>query len=174
VRALVDGVGWARESGVRVAVQATGHGAAPMGPLDDTLLLRTERMRRVEIDVDARVARIQAGTLWSQVIEAASRHGLAPLSGASPDVGVVGYTLGGGLSFLGRKFGAVVAADVVTADGALVRADKAVNPDLLWGLRGGGGNLGVVTTLEVRLFPMSEVYAGALWFPRSNRAGREA
>jgi FAD/FMN-containing dehydrogenase len=169
VRAVVDGVDYARESGLRVAVQATGHGAAPMGPLDDTLLLRTERMRGVEIDVDARVARIQAGTLWGQVIEAASRHGLAPLSGASADVGAVGYTLSGGLSFLGRKFGlaahAVVAADVVTADGALVRADKGVNPDLLWGLRGGGGNLGVVTTLEVRLFPMSEVYAGVLWFP---------
>jgi hypothetical protein len=169
VRAVVDAVGYARESGLRVAVQATGHGAAPMGPLDDTLLLRTERMRGVEIDVDARVARVQAGTLWGQVIEAASRHELAPLSGTSADVGAVGYTLGGGLSFLGRKFGlavhALVAADVVTADGALVRADNGVNPDLLWGLRGGGGNLGVVTTLEVRLFPMSEVYAGVLWFP---------
>ena len=90
VRAVVDGVGWARESGVRVAVQATGHGAAPMGPLDDTRLLRTERMRGVEIDVDAGVARVQAGALWGQVIEAASRHGLAPLSGASADVGAVG------------------------------------------------------------------------------------
>jgi FAD/FMN-containing dehydrogenase len=169
VRAVVDGVEYARESGLRVAVQATGHGAAPMGPLDGTLLLRTERMRGVEIDLDARVARVQAGTLWAQVIEAASRHGLAPLSGASADVGAVGYTLGGGVSFVGRKFGlaahAVVAADVVTADGALVRADEGANAELLWGLRGGGGNFGVVTTLEVRLFPMSEVYAGVLWFP---------
>jgi len=168
-RTVVEGVGYARENGLRVAVQATGHGAAPVGPLNGTLLLRTDRLRGVDIDVDARVARVQAGTLWGQVVEAAARHGLAPLSGSAADIGAVGYTLGGGISFLGRKFGlaahAVVAADVVTADGALVRADEDANPELLWGLRGGGGNLGAVSTLEVRLFPLAEVYAGVLWFP---------
>jgi FAD binding domain/Berberine and berberine like len=168
-RTVVEGVGYARENGLRVAVQGTGHGAAPMGPLDGTLLVRTDRLRGVEIDVDARVARVQAGTHWAEVIAASAPHGLAPLSGSSAGVGAVGYTLGGGLSFLGRKFGlaahAVVAADVVTADGALVRADEDANPELLWGLRGGGGNFGAVTRLEVRLFPVSEVYAGVLWFP---------
>jgi len=168
-RAMVDGVDYARDNGLRVAVQGTGHGAAPLGPLDGTLLLRTDRLRSVEIDADARIARVHAGTLWAEVVEAAARHGLAPLSGSAADVGAVGYTLGGGLSFVGRKFGlaahSVVAADIVTADGALVRADEDANPELLWGLRGGGGNLGAVTALEVRLFPVPEVYAGILWFP---------
>jgi FAD binding domain len=168
-RSVVEGVSYARENGLRVALQGTGHGAPPMGPLDGTLLLRTHRLRGVEVDVDRSVARVQAGTHWAEVIEAATPHGLAPLSGSSADVGAVGYTLGGGLSFLGRKFGlaahSIVAADVVTADGELLHTDEGANPELLWGLRGGGGNLGAVTALEVRLFPLSEVYAGVLWFP---------
>lgn len=166
---VTGAVDYARENGLRVAVQGTGHGSASLGPLAGTLLLRTERMRGVEIDPAARVAGISSGTRWLEVVQAAAEHGLTPLAGSSPDVGVAGYLLGGGLSLLGRKYGlaahTIVAAEVVTADGRLVRADDDSNPELLWGLRGGGGSFGAVTALEVRLFPLSEVYAGILWFP---------
>jgi hypothetical protein len=166
---VVSAVQYASQNGLRVAVQGTGHTPASMGPLAGTLLLRTARMRGVQIDAAARIARVEAGTLWLEVIEAAAEHGLAPLAGSAPDVGVAGYTLSGGLSLLGRKHGlaahALVAAEVVTADGRLVRADEDSNSDLLWALRGGGGSFGAVTTLEVRLFPLAEVYAGILWFP---------
>lgn len=166
---IVGAVGYARQNGLRIAVQGTGHGASSLGPLSGTLLLRTERMRDVQIDMETSVARVEAGALWIDVVEAAARHGLAPLAGSAPDVGVVGYTLGGGVSFLGRKHGlaahAIVAAEVATADGQLVRADEESNRDLLWALRGGGGSFGAVTALELRLFPLAEVYAGILWFP---------
>ena len=107
--------------------------------------------------------------LWQEVVEAAAAHGLAALQGSSPDVGVVGYTLGGGLSFMGRKHGLasnhVRAIELVTADGVLVRADREHEPDLFWALRGGGGSFGVVTAIELELLPISEIYAGLLWFP---------
>ena len=162
-------VEYARQNGLRVAVQGTGHSSSCLGELTGTLLLRTGRLRGVEIDPEACVARVGAGTPWLEVVQTAAEHGLAPLSGSAPDVGVAGYTLGGGLSFLGRKHGlaahSLVAADVVTADGRLVRADDDSNHELLWALRGGGGSFGAVTALEVRLFPLAEVYAGILWFP---------
>ena len=166
VVAIVD---FARARGLRVAPQGPGHNPGPMGALDGTLLLSTARMRGVEIDVEARIARVQAGTLWLEVTAPASEHGLAPLAGSSPDVGVVGYSLGGGLSWLGRRHGlaadSVVAIEVVTADGRLRRVDATHDADLFWALRGGGGSFGVVTALELRLFPVPELYAGALWWP---------
>jgi FAD binding domain/Berberine and berberine like len=126
-------------------------------------------MRGIQIDPQARTARVEAGVVWIDVVHAAAAHGLAALAGSSPDVGVAGYTLGGGLSFLGRRYGlaasSVVAAEIVTADGSLVRTDADHEPDLFWALRGGGGSFGVVTALEFRLFPVTEAYAGALWYP---------
>ncbi len=166
---VVEIVRFARRRGLRVAPQGTGHNASPLGPLDGTILVRTERMRGVSIDPDAQVARVEAGVLWVEVVQAAAEHGLAALAGSSPDVGVVGYTLGGGVSFLARKHGLstnnVVAVELVTADGRLVRADADNHPDLFWALRGGGGSFGVVTALELRLFPLTHVYAGTLFFP---------
>ncbi|HYB29662.1 MAG TPA: FAD-binding oxidoreductase [Solirubrobacteraceae bacterium] len=154
---------------LRVTAQGTGHNAAPLGPLEDTLLVKTERMRGIEIDPDTRIARIEAGAVWLEVVEAAARHGLAPLAGSSPDVGVVGYTLGGGISLIGRKYGlaanAVRAIELVTADGQLVRADREHEPDLFWALRGGGGSFGVVTAIELQLFPVEQAYAGVLFYP---------
>ena len=162
-------VSYAAESGLRIAAQGTGHNASPLGPLADTVLLRTERMRGIRIDPQARTARIEAGAIWLDAVQAAARHGLAALAGSSPDVGVAGYTLGGGMSFLSRKYGlaasSVQAIEVVTADGRLVRADHEHEPDLFWALRGGGGSFGVVTALEFRLFPLTEAYAGVLWYP---------
>ena len=168
-RDVADAVLFAREHDLRVAAQGTGHNAGPLGQLDDTILLKTERMRAVMIDVEARIARVEAGAVWLEVVEAAAQHGLSALAGSSPDVGVVGYTLGGGLSFVGRKYGlaanAVRAFELVTADGQLVRADRDNEPDLFWALRGGGGSFGVVTAVELELFPIQRAYAGVLFYP---------
>jgi FAD/FMN-containing dehydrogenase len=166
VVAVVD---FARERGLRVTAQGTGHNAAAYDTLENTILVKTHEMREVEIDAEARVARVAAGTLWIEVTEPASAAGLAPLAGSSPDVGVVGYTLGGGSSWLGRKYGlssnSVVAIEVVTADGELVRADHEHHADLFWALRGGGGSFGVVTHMEIALYPVTEVYAGMMFWP---------
>jgi FAD/FMN-containing dehydrogenase len=166
VVAVVD---FARAHGLQVAPQGTGHAAAPLGPLEDTVLLKTSRLRGVTIDPERRVARVEAGALWMELQAAAAEHGLAGPSGSAPDVGVVGYALGGGVSMMGRTLGLaanhVVAADVVTADGRLVTIDRDTETDLFWAIRGGGGNFAVVTALEIRLHELSEVYAGSLFFP---------
>jgi FAD/FMN-containing dehydrogenase len=150
-----------------IAVQGTGHGT--IRPADGALLINTAGMAGVAVDPQARTARINAGTKWGQVLPEAQAHGLAPLLGSSPTVGAIGYTLGGGLGWLGRKYGlatdSVVSFDVVTADGEerTVSADE--NPDLFWGLRGGGGSLAAVTAMTVRLFPVQTVYGGVLIYP---------
>ncbi len=162
-------VRWARLRGLRVAPQGTGHNALPLGSLAHTVLVKTERMRGVEIDPQARTARVEAGVIWAEVSDAASEHGLAALAGSSPDVGVVGYSLGGGISWLARRYGLaannVTAVELVNADGELIRADAENHADLFWALRGGGGAFGVVTALEFKLYPIAEVYAGILFFP---------
>jgi FAD/FMN-containing dehydrogenase len=158
----------ARRHALPFAVQATGHGTHVAA--DDALLLGTGAMKSVLIDPDRRIARVGPGARWADVLAAAAPFGLAPLSGSSPDVGVTGYTLGGGLGWLAREHGlaadSVLRALVVTADGELVTA----GPDLLWALRGGGGSFGVVTALEFRLHPVSRVYAGAVTFGRERAA----
>ena len=168
-RDVIAVVRWARERGLRVAPQGTGHNAIPLGSLAHTVLLKTERMRGVEIDIRGQRARVQAGVLWGEVTDAAAEHGLAALAGSSPDVGVVGYSLGGGISWLARKHGLaannITAIELVNADGDLIRADAESRPDLFWALRGGGGSFGVVTALEFKLFPLQEVYGGVLFFP---------
>ena len=169
VEDVIAAVHLAIHMGLDVAPQGTGHNAGPLGSLEHTMLVRTDAMRRVEIDPESRTARAEAGVVWLEVVEAAARHGLAALAGSSPDVGVVGYTLGGGLSWLGRKFGLaannVEAIELVTPDGRWLRVDRDHEPDLFWALRGGGGNFGVVTAIEMRLFPISHVHAGWLWWP---------
>jgi hypothetical protein len=168
VVAIVD---FARRFGLRIAAQGTGHNAHPLvGALDATILLKTSQMREVQIDAEQRRARVQAGAIWTDVTVPAAEHGLAPLSGSSPDVGVVGYTLGGGLSFLSRRHGLaanhVTAIELVTADGRLVRTDREHAPDLFWALRGGGGSFGVITAMEFDLLPIAELYAGAAFWPQ--------
>jgi FAD/FMN-containing dehydrogenase len=171
VAAVVE---FARGNGTRVAAQCTGHNAPAIGSLDETILLSTRRMRGVEIDAEARIARVQAGTLTAEVAEAATEVGLFPLLGSGPDVGVVGYTLGGGLSWLGRKHGLaanhVTAVEVVTPDGELRRATQTEHPELFWALRGGGGSFGVVTALEYGLLPYDELYAGMFLWPFDRHA----
>ena len=162
----------ARTHGLEVAVQGTGHHAAPLaaqGGLGGALLLNMSGMQGVSVDPNTRTARVEAGALWGQVTAAAAVHGLAALAGSSADVGVVGYTLGGGVSWLARAHGLaanqVTAVEVVTPDGHHRRVDASTEPDLFWALRGGGGNLGVVTALEFRLFEVADIFAGAMFWP---------
>ncbi|MEV0710201.1 FAD-binding oxidoreductase [Nocardia aurea] len=166
----------ATASGLRVAPQSTGHGAGPLAEraLDDVVLLRLSALTGVTIDPVARTATVVGGTLWQEVIAAASAHGLTASHGSAPDVAVAGYVLGGGLSFYGREHGlaanAVRSVDVVRHDGALVHADAGENPDLFWAVRGGGGNLGVVVSIELELLPYADVFAGMLLWDRERAA----
>ena len=159
----------AAADGKRVAAQRTGHNAEPLGSLANTVLLRTDGLGGVQIDADAGTARVGAGALWGDLLPRASELGLAALHGSAPNVGIAGYTLGGGVSFYHRKHGLacnrVTAIELVTAGGEQIRVDAENEPDLFWALRGGGGSFGVVTALEFDLLPLSEIFAGALLFP---------
>lgn len=161
-----DAVRDAASRGLRVAVHATGHGLP--GPVEGGVLISTRRMDEVEVDPLRRTARIGAGVTWGRVIAAAAPHGLAPLNGSSPGVGAVSYTLGGGLGILAREFGYaadhVRSLDVVTADGVLRHVTPDAEPELFWGLRGGGHRLGVVTGLEIGLVAVERLYGGSLAF----------
>ncbi|MET9880573.1 FAD-binding oxidoreductase [Actinacidiphila glaucinigra] len=160
-------VRFAREHALPVGVLATGHG--PSLPVDEGVLITTRRLDGVRVDAGARTAHVEAGALWGPVADAAAREGLAPLVGSSPSVGVVGYTLGGGLSIgMARAHGwaadHVRAMDVVTADGELRRTAPREEPDLYWALLGGKSNFGVVTAMEFTLFPVTRLYAGNLCY----------
>ena len=128
------------------------------------MLLKTSGLGGVEIDAERQIARVGAGVVWEDVVDAAAPHGLIALHGSSPNVGVAGYSLGGGMGWLARSHGlqtnSLTAIELVTADGEIVRTDADNDPELFWALRGGGGNFGIVTALEFRLYPMSEIYAG--------------
>jgi FAD/FMN-containing dehydrogenase len=166
---VVATVRHAAERGLRIAFNAGGHNAGPIDWNRPTLLLKTERMSAIEIDPATRRARIEAGVLAKPLAVAAGEHGLAYLAGTSPDVGVLGYLLGGGLSWMARQHGlacnTIVAADIVTADGRLIRTDRDTEPELFWALRGGSGNVGAVTALEIDLLPITEIYAGTMFWP---------
>lgn len=170
-------VAYARRAGVPVVAQPTGHGAS--GGIEDAILLRTGRLDSVHIDAERRVARVGAGANWGQVQAAAAAHGLTGLAGSNPVVGVTGYTLGGGLSWFGRKYGwasdAVRAFEIVDPTGSPARVTAANDPELFWALRGGGGDFAVVTALEFDLFPAPALYGGrVLWPGNRTRAVFEA
>jgi FAD/FMN-containing dehydrogenase len=138
------------------------------------MMITTRRMQGVFVDPDRRLARIQAGVKWHQVMEAAADFGLAGLCGSSSDVGVIGYALGGGLGSLGRKHGfaadMIQAAELVTADGALHRISAESEPELFWAVRGGKGNFGIVTAIEMELVPLTTLYAGGIFFAGADAA----
>jgi FAD/FMN-containing dehydrogenase len=167
-RDVAEVIAFARDHDLRVAPQGPAHNAAPLASLEDTILLKTSALQGVYIDRRARIARVRAGARWSDVIPRASDIGLSALHGSSPTVGVVGYSLGGGMGWQARKHGLqtnhVTAIELVTADGDHLRVDHGTEADLFWALRGGGGNFGVVTALEFELFPLGQVYAGAMFF----------
>jgi len=164
---VVEAVRFARQNGLSIAIMSTGHGVVL--PADNSLLLVTSRLTGVHIDAESQTAWIEAGVKWGKVLEQAQTVGLAPLLGSSPDVGVIGYTLGGGMGWLARKYGmaidSVLYFELVTPDGRLVRASESENSDLFWGLRGGGGNFGIVTGVAIKLYPVTTIYGGTLVYP---------
>ncbi|GAA5178777.1 FAD-binding oxidoreductase [Rugosimonospora acidiphila] len=164
VRAAVR---FAGANGLPVAVVATGHGAVVAA--DDAVMINLRRLNDVKIDAQSRTATIGAAVKAQQLIDAAAEVGLAPMAGSSPNVGVVGYILGGGVSpTLSRTYGFaadhVHNADIVCSDGSLRRIDANHDPDLFWAVPGGAGNFGVVTSLTMDLVPMTDLYGGGLYF----------
>ena len=158
----------AAECGLRVAPQSTGHNAGPLAAqgLDDVVIVRTAEMSSAVADPGRGIVRVAGGTVWEPAVDAAAAHGKAVLHGSSPDVGIAGYSLGGGIGWYARKLGlatnSLTAVELVVADGSLVRADAQTNPELFWAVRGGGGNFGVVTALEFAMFDIPTAYAGFL------------
>jgi FAD/FMN-containing dehydrogenase len=169
VEDVQDALAYARERGWRVTAQTTGHYAQILPDLIEALLLKLAlHADGVSVDPAARTARVPAGAVWSDVIDAVAPHGLTAMHGSAPSVGVIGYLLGGGLGFYGRAHGLacnhVLAFDVVTPDGHARRVDADNDPDLFYVLRGGGGGYAVVTAVEIELLPYAEVIAGAMFF----------
>ncbi|MFJ6651863.1 FAD-binding oxidoreductase [Microbacterium sp. NPDC091313] len=165
---VVATIGHARRFGLRVAPQATGHNALAVGGLDDTILLRTSLLTDVTVDPGARVIRVGAGVSARAAATAAAEHGLAVIAGFSPTVGIVGFSLGGGLGWLSRSHGlaanGVVAIEAVDAEGRVVRLDAGDDSGLFWAARGGSAPV-VVTAAELRLHPLAELVAGGLMWP---------
>ncbi|WP_106972964.1 FAD-binding oxidoreductase [Streptomyces anulatus] len=159
-------VRFAAEHGLPVAVQATGHGFSV--PADGGLLITTGRMSGVEVDPAEHTVTVEAGVRFEQVIPETVPHGLAPLNGSAPHVGVVSYVLGGGIGILVRSFGyasdQVRSMDVVTADGSLRHVTADSEPDLYWALLGGRDNFGIVTRLEMNLVPVARLYGGGIFY----------
>jgi FAD/FMN-containing dehydrogenase len=169
---VAAGVGFAREHGLLLCVKGGGHNIAGLAAADGALLLDLAPMRGVWVDTRERLARVQAGCLLGDVDRETQHHGLATVLGFVSATGVAGLTLGGGFGYLTRRWGwttdNVLAMDIVTADGRVVRASADEHPDLYWGLRGGGGNFGVVTSLDYALHPVGpEVVGGLVAWPAS-------
>ncbi|MGH3073115.1 MAG: FAD-binding oxidoreductase [Gaiellaceae bacterium] len=167
---VVAAVRFARERDLRVAVRSGGHGVAGHALCNGGLVIDLSPMKGIRVDPRARTARAEAGVLWGELDRETQLHGLATVGGVVTHTGIAGLTLGGGMGWLMRKHGATVdnllAVDLVTADGELVTASRDENPDLFWGVRGGGGNFGVVTSFEYRLHPVGPiVLAGTILHP---------
>ncbi|MRX44091.1 FAD-binding oxidoreductase [Agromyces kandeliae] len=166
---VAQAVAVARGAGLRVAAQGTGHGASSRDTLAGAMLVNTSRMTHVEIDAVARRVRVGAAAKWEHVAPMLSERGLAGLHGSSLDVGIAGYSMGGGIGWLTRRHGlqanAVRAIELVTAEGEHVRADAEHHADLFWALRGGGGNFGVVTAIEFDVVAVPELTAGSFFYP---------
>ncbi|QJU54791.1 FAD-binding oxidoreductase [Herbiconiux sp. KACC 21604] len=163
---VVAAVRFATRHGLPVRVLATGHGG--FSPVVDGVLVTTSRLDQLDIDPETRRATVGAGLRWRPVVAAAAEHGLAPVTGSSDSVGVVGYTTGGGLGPFARTLGFssdwVRSFRVVTAGGELVTASESSHPEMFWALRGGKGGLGVVTSIEFELVPLTSFYGGSLFF----------
>ncbi len=165
---VVAAVNYARENGLAVAVRGGSHSVPGFGTADDAVVIDLVRMQGVEVDPARQTARAQGGATWGAFNDATHAHGLATTGGIISTTGVGGLTLGGGIGYLSRGCGLscdnLIGAEVVTADGQIVAATERENEDLFWALRGGGGNFGVVTALEYRLHPVSEIYGGPMFF----------
>ena len=167
---VVAAVRFARERDLVVAVRSGGHGVGGHALCDDGLVIDLSPMKGIRVDPAARIARAEAGVLWGELDRETQLHALATVGGIVTHTGIAGLTLGGGIGWLMRKHGATVdnllSVDLVTAEGGLVTASADEHPDLFWGIRGGGGNFGVVTSLEYRLHPVGPiVLAGPIFHP---------
>jgi FAD/FMN-containing dehydrogenase len=165
---VMAAVAFARDTGLPLAVRGGGHSGPGYGTVDDGLVIDLSPMRHVHVDPSRRTARVGGGATWGDVNYATHAYGLATPGGIVSTTGVGGLTLGGGIGYLNRGYGLsvdnLVSADVVTADGRVRTASRDENPDLFWGLRGGGGNFGVVTSFEFALHPVADVYVGLFFY----------
>jgi FAD/FMN-containing dehydrogenase len=171
---VIAAVNFGRENDLLVSIRGGGHNAGGLGVCDDGLVIDLSLIRYVHVDPQTRTVRVGGGSVWGDVDHATHAFNLAVPSGIISTTGVGGLTLGGGLGYLTRKYGLaidnLIAADVVLADGRMVRADASHNADLLWGLRGGGGNFGVVTEFVYRANPVHTLYGGPMFW-ELDRAG---
>jgi FAD/FMN-containing dehydrogenase len=164
---MIAAVTFARKQRLAVAVQATGHGVSV--PANGGVLINTSQMRSVHIDAGKASATVSAGAQWCDVLPKAHEAGLAALSGSSTGVGVMGYTLGGGSGWLGRKYGfaadSVSAARLITGEGRVLEISADQEPELFWAIRGGTSNFGVVSSLRFKLYPVPSLYGGGIYWP---------
>ncbi|MCW5977527.1 MAG: FAD-binding oxidoreductase [Bryobacteraceae bacterium] len=162
-------VKFAQERGLPVAIRGGGHNVAGSAVCDDGLVIDLALMKSIRVDPHARRARAEGGVLWGEYDHQTQAFGLASPGGAVSTTGIAGLTLGGGFGYLSRMYGLacdnLISADVVTAAGEFVIASENLNPELFWGLRGGGGNFGVVTSFEYQLYPVQQVLSGIVAFP---------
>src|SRR5439155_15134973 len=167
----IASVNFARENQLDVALRGGGHSVPGFGTCDDGVVIDFSRMRGVRVDPANQSARAEGGATWGDFNAATHAFGLATTGGIISTTGVAGLTLGGGIGYLARGFGLscdnLVSADVVTADGGFVVASEREHQDLFWALRGGGGNFGVVTSLEFQLHPVKDIYGGPMFFELS-------
>ena len=165
----------AREHGLPISIRGGGHGVPGFCVCDDGLMIDLSAARGIHVDAARRIARVQGGTTWGELDHETHAYGLATTGGTVRTTGVAGLTLAGGHGMLMRKYGLscdnLLSADVVTADGRFVTASADENPGLFWGLRGGGGNFGIVTSFEYRLHPVSMVLGGLLIYPFEHARG---
>ncbi len=166
---VIAAVKFGREQGIDTAVRGGGHNGPGLALVDDGLVIDLSPMKGLRVNPEAKTVRVEPGCRWGDIDHATHVFGLATVSGINSNTGVPGFTLGGGHGYLTRRYGLAIdnllAADVVLADGQLIHASEAENPDLFWALRGGGGNFGIVTSFKFRLHQVDMVVAGPLFWP---------
>jgi FAD/FMN-containing dehydrogenase len=166
---VVAAIGFARSEGLTIAVRGGGHNVAGNATCDGGIVIDLSPMKGVRVDAGARTVRAQGGVTWGELDQETQSYGLATTGGLVTTTGIAGFTLGGGIGWMMRKYGLacdnLLSADVVTADGETVHTSETENTELFWGLRGGGGNFGVVTEFEYRLHPVPQVFGGLVAWP---------